>query len=327
MKALYELNHTAEEMLGGLQASERMRLRVLENAKAGREEKPTWIHQWMRFAPTAAAIVLVVGISILGIGQWNLSRGGDLPPDDGGEVQSISAGMATSLPAPPEGVLIGIAGMEEDGLVVSGADAPEYRSLFASGSGANYPLVGLGGNAYRQLQVGVSESQLGGSLGTVSLYTDEPSLADASAWSEGVLSNVVPEGTEVYQVSGISSSTAVAAQVDGSYRLFQRVSYAGHGIAGQSLENTLDVRGKVSALSLSGVGRIDDSARANAMMSLLLDNASFYSDDSLRGNQSLDIHLQSGLTLQLQIADGVFSACGSWTCSEFFTEYANMLSQ
>lgn len=222
--------------------------------------------------------------------------------------------------------LLTVAPEETEMLEPTPKPGPAYSSLFMEGDGANFPLVGLGGKAYQQLYVNAYEDQLGDALGTVGLYTSEPSLAEDSAWSAGILSNTAGEGYTVYQIAGISSDTAVAMQMgDGSYALFQRVGYAGRGTMGQSLESTLDIRGQVSGLALSGVGTVSDAARANAMISLLLDNAAFYSDDTLRGRQSLDIYLQNGLTLQMQISDGIFSACGSWTCSEFFDEFARMM--
>lgn len=205
-------------------------------------------------------------------------------------------------------------------------DLPGYRNLFVQWDGANIPLIGMQYRAYQQTQVGVPQNLVGNPLGSIALYTTEPALAEQDAWSS-FLSNTVSEGTMVYMVQGISAETAIAAEVNGGYVLFQRASFAGYGTGGQSLEQVLDVRGNVSALTLSGVGSLNDSGKANAMMSLLLDNASFYADNSFSGRQSLEIVLSNGLTLQLQIADGVFTACGAWTCAEFFTQFQSMLAQ
>lgn len=215
---------------------------------------------------------------------------------------------------------------EQEAIQQPQVNLPGYSNLFAQGDGANVPLVGLLGRAYQQMQVGVSQNLVGDPIGTVALYTAEPALAAQDAWSS-ILSNVVSEGTMVYMVQGVSAETAVTAEVNGNYMLFQRVSFAGYGTSGQSLEQVMDVRGNVASMTLSGVGSIYDSGKANAMMSLLLDNASFYADNFLQGGQSLDITLTNGLTLQLQIADRVFTACGSWTCSEFFDQFQSMLAQ
>lgn len=212
------------------------------------------------------------------------------------------------------------------GTVAPQANLPGYNNLFVQWDGANIPLIGMQGRAYQQMQVGVPQDLVGDPMGNVSLHTAEPALADQNAWN-GLLSNAVAEGGMVYMVQGVSPETAITAEVNGGYVLFQRVSFAGRGTGGQTLEQVLDVRGNVASLTLSGVGSLYDSGKANAMMSLLLENASFYADNSFQGGQSLDIVLTNGLTLQMQIADGVFTACGAWTCAEFFTQFQSMLAQ
>lgn len=411
MRTLKDLRDTAEEMFDGLTAGEALRKRILAQAAAGKTRRIAPRGRFFPMVPACAAMVLMVGISLLAVGRVGMLKNGqnnpgaldhyaagapteeptgdlmayaDVPDDSliiggggGADIPPVQEGMpaAPEVPvtieetappvevtAPPEiastpeitappvetappvqsndagwsgegvdpyGVQTQMLPVEmplETEVIATPKPGPAYHSLFIEGDGANFPLVGFSGKAYQQLYVSAYADQLGDSLGSVGLFTQEPSLADNSAWTSDILSNAAQQGSAVYQIAGISSDTAVAVQMgDGSYALFQRVGYAGRGTLGQSLESTLDIRGQVSSLALSGVGTISDPARANAMVSLLLDNAAFYSDDTLRGRQSLDIYLQSGLTLQMQISDGVFSACGSWTCGEFFDEFARMM--
>lgn len=109
----------------------------------------------------------------------------------------------------------------------------------------------------------VESSLLGDAVGTVSTTTDEPSLADDSAMTGG-LSNVAEAGQTIYAVSGVDVNTAVACEVGGNMRLFQRVSYAGKGPGGQGLEDTFSVRGQVAELTLSGVGTLIGDAANDA---------------------------------------------------------------
>lgn len=318
MNRLEQLPAIANEMLGGLHAGSALKERVYVAAKEQAVRKAWWALPAVRAgaALACAALLLVVGGARLLNGQEGVNG---LPT-----VQTGRLG-ATSMPSDVgPGMLMGAADLPDGSIQLSAPDAPAYQSIFASGSGGNYPLVGLNGRAYRMISGSVSESRLGGSLGTVALYTDEPSLASGTDWS-GALSNAALEGATVYEVSGVSDKTVVAAEVDGKMRAFQRVAYAGYGAGGDSLENTLDVRGSVSSLTLSGVGEITDSAKANELIGVLLDKATTYSDDYSSSKQSLLIHLDNGLTLQMNVSGEVLYACGGWSCPEFFEAFQSAL--
>lgn len=107
--------------------------------------------------------------------------------------------------------------------------SPSENSLFAVADG-DIPLVAVNGCVYRMLTApkNVDSSLVGDAVGSVAAFSDTPSLAEDDAFSSG-LSNVSGEGTAIHAVSGLDASTAVAAEVGGKMRLFQRVSYAGQG--------------------------------------------------------------------------------------------------
>ena len=197
-------------------------------------------------------------------------------------------------------------------------------SLFASTSG-DIPLVAVNGAVYRMLSTptNVESSLLGDAVGTVSTTTDEPSLADDSAMAGG-LSNVAEAGQTIYAVSGVDVNTAVACEVGGNMRLFQRVSYAGKGPGGQGLEDTFSVRGQVAELTLSGVGTLIGDA-ANDAAAVLLDHATLKSADSSARKQTLTVTLTNGLKLQLGVSGDTVSACGKWSCPEFFEAFESGL--
>ena len=99
-------------------------------------------------------------------------------------------------------------------------------------------------------------------------FNVEPALG-----TSGMVSNVVARGETVYAISGMSGAL-VAAQVDGSTRVFQRVSYAGTAIIGsESLADPLCAPADVEWMELAGTGRISDVATAQQLMQILVDYA------------------------------------------------------
>lgn len=199
---------------------------------------------------------------------------------------------------------------------LSADGVPEFVSLFA-GDAANPPLICINGRYYRMLTspASVSASLLDAPLAEVQSYTAEPSL-NATA---GIFSNVAQIGSQIYSVQGISSKTAVAAEVDGATRLFQRVGYAGSATLGTEMfQDTLDVQGQVAALELSGVGIITNEEAANeVLLYMLTEFATFSGTDTADATQALTIYLNNGLALQLLVDGGVFYGCGAWACPDF----------
>jgi hypothetical protein len=201
------------------------------------------------------------------------------------------------------------------------ADAGSFRNLFAPERGGNFPLLMVDGAAYRMLisPTNMKNSLLGVSLGEVSEYTLEPALSTGG----GIVSNIVNAGETVYAVKGMQGAMA-AGYVKGGLRVFQRVSFAGTALLGsETLADTLTGASAVTAMELTGVGIVDDATTARALMQTLLDNAT-YGSASVGGGEtrSLLIALANGLLMQLMVGDDTVSACGTWSCPEFFEAYA-----
>ena len=304
LKMLDQLGPIANETLGGLRADEAMRLRIRRAAV----KQPARRVRWLRVAPAlcCAALVCVAAVRLASPAVQPMAQtNGALT------IESIAAGDGAQ---PTIGAVVADLG---DGARIRTASARE-ESLFAGGE-QDIPMVALDGGVYRMLKQTVAPSQLGGSLGSVSTHTAEPSLASGDALAAG-LSNVAAEGTTIYTVGGLPGTTAVAAEVDGSMRLFQRVSYAGIGPGGLGLEDTFAVRGQVAEITLSGVGTLSGDA-ANAVVGVLLDRATLKSADATARKQILTVTLQSGLMLQLGVSGDTLCGCGGWSCPEFFEAF------
>ncbi|MDO5377793.1 MAG: hypothetical protein Q4G52_05605 [Clostridia bacterium] len=305
LKALDQLGTITDEMLAGLHADEAMRLRVKAVVQEGRSPR-----RRVRWTPVVccAALALVC----VGVGTSRLRSVQPAPFADPVQIENIAAGDGAVEGARTVADLGG-------GALVRKA-APTAESLFATADG-DIPMVSVGGAVYRLLtQPGdVGASLRGERLGSVAAFAKEPSLASAEQMEAGI-SNIVPEGTEVYAVAGMDASTAVLAEVDGKMRLFQRVSYAGKGPGAQSLEKTFSVRGAVEKLELSGVGELSGEA-ANAAIGVLLDQAVLTSADQTASRQFLTVTLQNGLKLQLGVSGDTLCGCGGWSCPEFFEAF------
>ena len=301
MDALNQLGPITDEMLAGLHADTTMKMRIREAATA-KPARPA-----MRFAPALCCAALAIAC----VGVAGLR--GVSPAPKAAQIETIAAGDGAAVVSRMQLADLG------DGARVSAA-APKNTSLFAEGQG-DMPLVAVNGAVYRMLTSPktLSSSLTGERVGAVETVTGEPSLASEDAMKAG-LSNVAAQGAAVYALSGVSSSTAVAAEVDGQMRVFQRVSYAGKGPGRQSFEDTFDVRGKVKTLELSGVGALEGDA-ANDVMAVLLDNASLKSADMSARKQSLTVTLQSGVKLQLGVSGDTLCGCGGWSCPEFFEAF------
>ncbi|MBR6571674.1 MAG: hypothetical protein IKK75_14595 [Clostridia bacterium] len=162
----------------------------------------------------------------------------------------------------------------------------------------------------------MSQSLLGAELGAVSEFNVEPALA-----SSGIVSNIIACGESIYAV-GDRSGALIAANVDGNMRLFQRVSYAGTAIiASETLEDTLCSPDDVLWIDIAGIGRVDDPQTARSLMATLLELAD-YKSTAFSSGASMQIGLTNGLVLQLMAGEDSVSACGVWSCPDFFEEFA-----
>jgi len=302
--ALTGLGPIADEMLAGLHTDPGMRGRILAAARQAQAPK-------RRVMRGLAPALCCAALAIACVGAWNMQRT-DEPAT--ARIDTIAAGDGTVAIASQTQVAdLG------DGAKVSAA-VPKNTLLFATAEN-DIPLVTVNGAVYRMLTTpeSLSSSLRGDEVGQIAEACAEPSLATAEQLSAG-LSNVAAQGASVYAVKGVSSATAVAAEVGGRMRVFQRVSYAGKGPGKETLEDTFDVRGQVKTLELSGVGTLEGQA-ANDVMAVLLDNATLKSADATARKQSLTVTLESGLKLQLGVSGDTVCGCGGWSCPEFFEAF------
>ena len=305
MKALEHLAPIADEMLAGLHADERMRLRVKNAAMAGRKTRRR-IYTAIPAACCAAA-VLALAVVIPGrLAPKAALQEGVVP------IASIAAGG--------EQMTIGETIADLSGGAQVRASSRGGQSLFAEAAG-DIPMVAVGGAVYRLLETpgDMGGALMGGEIAAVALHTDEPSLLSDEEFAAGA-SNVAQQGAVVYEVDGIDPNTAVAAEVDGSMRLFQRVSYAGRGPGGLGLEDVFDVRGRVRSVEMTGRGEITGSA-ANEVIGVLLDRAILISADETARREYLTVTLESGLKLQMGVSGDMLCGCGGWSCPEFFEAF------
>lgn len=304
--AIDQLPKIADEMLGGLQKTPALRHRILLAAERHDKKKQRMMARRPAMARMTPAMSMALALCLMfGLGYIYGNR--------------PQQAIVQSSPVDLVGMdTYAAGGLQEVGI-------PGYQSLFA-GEGANPPLIGINNRYYRMLTspLSVPESLVGSAFAEIQEQTDEPSLASVV----GVISNIVPAGTPVYEVEGISHKTACIADVGGSLRLFQRVSYASNATIGnEMLEDTLSIMGRVKALELSGVGIVQDETKANELIYMLSEFAAYAGSDVPSGDQALTIYLKNGLSLQLQVQDDVLGACGSWACPEFFDSFAEEVAK
>lgn len=312
LNSLDRLGPITDEMLAGLHADQqmKMRIRAAVNEKRRPAKRPA--------ARTLVPALCCAALAIACVGAVNLR--GVQPAPKAAEIQTIAAGDV--MPGGDAVVMMmrsnQVADLGDHARV--SASSASGESLFASGKG-DIPLVTVDGAVYRMLTTpkDVGNSLLGDSLGDVALFAEQPSLASAEEMKAG-LSNAAQQGAVIYSIKGLAKTTAVAAEVNGRMRLFQRVSYAGKGPGKQSLEDTFGVRGKVKRLELSGVGVLEGDT-ANVVIGVLLDNAALKAADASMGKQKLTVTLSSGLKLQLGVSGDTVTGCGGWSCPEFFDAF------
>ena len=310
LNMLDQLRPIANETLGGLCADEALRLRI--RRAAAEQTVPRKKQRMMRLAPALCCAALLCAAV----------------------AARLSAPMTVQAPAADSGVIaIDTIAAGDGAPVITGelvadlgdnarirAAASQGESLFAAGTG-DIPMVAIGGGVYRMLETprDIGGALLGERMGSVQQRTDEPSLADGDALAAG-LSNVADEGAAIYALAGLPGTTAVAVEVNGGMRVFQRVSYAGMGPGGLGLEDTFSVRGQVKEMTLSGVGTLSGE-RANEVIAVLLDQATLQSADASARRQTLTVTLDSGLKLQLGVSGDTLCGCGGWSCPEFFEAF------
>lgn len=303
MKSLEQLPAVAQETLGGLIAGQDLLQRV---SSRGRERRPA-----LRRAlavPASFALLAAVLVIVLTLPGARREKSPAAP-----QINTLAAGL------PSDNAKVSAFDVPRGSIVLSEADrSPSDAGVWASGSGANFPLIRIRGRYYRLLtgQPAVDRSRLV-SLGQVEKFTDEPAL-DVSGAS---VSNAAAAGTPVFEIPGMQGA-AVCAEVGGEMRVFQRVSFAGTALVGnEGLSSTLP-GASVTGLQLSGVGTVTDAARAQGLMALLLNAAAYQGSASASTGQALLIQYGNGLVLQMSVKGNRLMACGTWSCPEFFTAFS-----
>ena len=313
-KSLDQLGPITDEMLGGLQADEALRMKIKHAAAQNQTTRRAPVRQFVPAACCAALALACVGILGPRLNENTTENTAMLANEPVAvSIDTIAAGEGAAYAG---GELVADLG---DNARVRMA-APAGQSLFAQAD-SDIALVTVGNAVYQMLETpkDVGNSLLGDSLGDVTLFDEQPSLASPKEMAAG-LSNVAKQGTVIYSIAGLPKTTAVAAEVDGNMRVFQRVSYAGRGPAGDSLEETFSVRGKVKRMELSGVGELEGS-KANEVIAVLLENAALKSTDATARRQTLTVTLENGLKLQLGVSGDTLCGCGGWSCPEFFEAF------
>ena len=216
---LRNLPDTVNQSLAGLTAGTELNNRIqmaVRDSRASRQKKSFPVRRFVSVAGVcAAAGAVFVGLSPLFSSPANApllhsSPLGAKPPATERTLRADLTGSDVSI------------GQKQS--------VPSYRDLWSrSGAGSTFPPLGVHGSYYRMMTSprSVSSSLLGTSLGTIAEYTTEPSLSGTNV----MLSNKAAVGTEVYGISGMSS-TFVAADVDGQERLFTRESFFGFAMLG-----------------------------------------------------------------------------------------------
>ena len=247
MKSLEERLRALPEdaEMQAVQADERLRRRILNAAKE--KPKANWS---LRFAAPAAAFLVLAVVLAVAVPRIGGDRG-EQPADVLLKSQAAGSGQAVVTEDTEEATT----GLNPDAMraldvrggtaQISGAAATQ-SGIWAQGGGANFPLIGLNGRFFRLLEIeNVSAGVLGSVVGQVDTYTSEPALSRGA-----VVSNTVQQGALVYAVRGMENAL-VAAEVNGSLRVFQRVSYSGASVVGsESLSDTLRCAGHVAAMEL-----------------------------------------------------------------------------
>lgn len=305
---LRDLPATAGKVFEGLEATPFLKARI---DRAVNEQKTGKVRFTLpKWAPAmcCAALVLVITMAFA--------------PLEHQPSTLIKSSMLGDPTAPPVSLLT--ADLGNNNITISAnASKPGYRNLWTSVKNGSFPLIGINGKYYRMLTTPktVNSSLLGSQIAAVNEFTTEPSLSGTDV----VLSNTVASGCAVYSLRSVADSTLVAAEVDGKMRLFQRVSFNGNALRGsERLADTLAISGKVVSLELSGVGTVTNPSDCDALLSLLMSNASYTSSGSLSSNQALLLELNNGLVLQMTVKGDRLAGCGVWSCPEFFEEFESL---
>ncbi len=294
----------------GLQADEQLKRKILRAAAKEKQSKTGFAFH--RLAPALCALAVLAGAFAFALPSLRPTgpQMSDVHLIDSQPAGQVQIGQPLALDVP------------QGSISIQNSRSPSFRSIWAPAAGGNFPLIGVKGSYYRLLTnpTAISADLLGEALGTVDTFTSEPALAGEG----GICSNIVNQGETVYAVRTMQGAL-VAADVGGSVRVFQRVSFGNNALVGrEQLADTLRAETAV-ALELSGVGTVNDPAAAQRLVNILTQNAQFLRPGGGESNQSLLIQLQSGIAVQMAVNGERLIACGTWACPEFFDAFQEAL--
>ena len=304
MKQLDNLPEIAGKFLGGLHADTQLKQRILEKAAGKTHTRPLYLRP--AFGAALSLVVIIAGVFLL-------SPKPNAP--DAPVIHSIAAGQGDIKPQTRA-----MLDLPRNSVGLFTTSDSAASSIWAPAQGADFPLIAASGKFYRLMESPstLHESLLGEALGEIQEYTSEPSLSA----TDTIFSNAAAQGETVYAVSGMNGAS-VAAKVNGTLRTFQRVSYAGKGRVGnETLADTLKISGKVTVMELSGYESITDAQRISELLDILLNNATYENATLLDSDTRLLLQLDSGMVMQLMVKGDTLSACGSWSCPEFFEAFS-----
>jgi hypothetical protein len=314
---------TATQVLNTVNAGDKLRSKILSKARKrgivpiesfgyyNNNKRPVFSKQTVkRWIPSfAAAMVFTAAVIVSFVSQNTGAR--ELTPIGMAKTRSVQPLVVQGFPQ----------GIDSTSIVMTDA-IPTYHTLFETTRDGQPAIITINGRFYRMLS---APSSLGTDLIGVKHGDILPLGGKLIGDAIGVFSNIAPDGEFVCSVGNYSTRTMVAVRVDDAMRVFQRVSYEGKSLSGdETFRDTLAVSGNVRALELSGVGALGDPDIVNALMDIMFANAVPASVPTIADNadlQSLIIHLNEGLSLQLLVSGDTIEACGAWDCPAFFREF------
>lgn len=309
---LQQLPETANQAFAGLTAGPQLKAKIQLAASEPTKKRLSFQQLLVRVAPVACCLAL--GFFLLN--NANTGKDSDIPT-------MIDQPVVLSHNTLGDGSAQGQLSGDLDGsdiVITTGNKGPSYRSIWAESNSNTFPLIGVNGRYYRLLTSprNVPGKLLGDVVGTIEEFTTEPSLSSANA----VISNTVATGKPVYAIEGMEN-TLVSAEVDGQMRLFQRVSFNHNARRGkETLQDTLQVEGRVVAMELTGVGIVSSESVCSELLDILFSCAQYEgSDDIVNSRQVLLLTLDNDLEVQLIVRNGSIAGCGIWSCDEFFDAF------
>ena len=301
---LQQLPQAADELAADVRADERLYQKIRHAAEGTPARKRVPV---LKALVPAGALAMAALLIVL---MWP-----GMAVNPSMNIESVTAGdNGGAVPLPSTR-----ADLPQGSVTLDGADSvPSFRNIWSGSSDSSFPMVLVNGAYYRLLSSPkkLNDSQLANAVGTVDQHT---SGMDGS----GIVSNTVLQGETVWQVRGMGQSV-VAARIDGSLRVFQRVTANGKGTAPGSLAEAIAQNG-VRELSLSGVGRIRDGQKAQQLLNTLLSSASFQGTGCSKTSQVLHIVFSNGVTLQMYVRDNSLASGGTWSCPAFFEQFSQAI--